>query len=407
MLLLSALNLNAWTFTWTGTNSTAWADAANWNKTGTNTGVNTIPGSLDDVVISSGTGRQPIMSANTSILNLTQSNGTLNLNDYTLTILNNASFTGGTVFRGTLTIENIASMQNTIFDASGTTITINKIGGSDNDLYGGNTFKGYAYIYNSSAYRFRLSVSSPDNYNGYIRYEERSTGALEPAYNGVNTYSSDISSTGSTNTVSIGLGTGQAVINSATTLYGNKIEYNRLVINSTNQTFRSLNGLKINFLKIISGTANGGNNTWQVERFEIVGGSFGEGTLEFKNIDSMKNGTFTNGAVLIKVNGGSSNIVYGGNIFNGVVRIRNNSDSLLRLANSVGDDFNGSINFEEMAAGDLQPAYNGLNTFSGEIVTNNSINTLVFGAGSGWVIIDGNTSQSINGNGLTTQLLVD
>lgn len=401
MLLLSSLDLNAWTFTWTGTNSSAWTDAGNWNKTGTNTGVNTIPGSLDNVEIVSGTGTQPILSASTSILNLTQSNGTLFLNDYTLTILNNASFTGGTVFRGTLSIENIASMQNTIFDASGTTITINKIGGSNNDLYGGNIFKGSAYIYNSSASRLRLSVSAPDNYNGYIRYEERSTGALEPAYNGVNTYSSDISSTGSTNTVSIGLGTGQAVINSATTLYGNKIEYNRLTINSTNQLFRSLNGLKINFLKIISGTASAGNNTWQVERFEIVGGSFGEGTMEFKNIDSMRNGTFINGAVLVKVNGGNSNIVYGGNTFNGSVTIRNNSDSLWQLANNSGDDFNGITSFEEMSTGDLRPAYNGINTFSGNFYTSNSANLIRFGDGLGWVVIDGNTNITINGNGLT------
>ena len=404
LLLLSSIDLNAWTFTWTGTNSSSWTDAGNWNKTGANTGVNTVPGSLDNVVISSSTGTQPILSANTSILNLNQSNGSLYLSDFTLTILNDANFTGGTVFRGTLSIANIAGMQNTTFDASGTTINIDKTGGSNNDLYGGNLFKGAAYIYNSSTSRFRLSVTSPDNYNGYIRYEERSTGALEPAYNGTNTYSSDMSSTNSTNTVSIGMGNGTAVINSATTLYGSKIEFNRLTIN-TSQLFRSLGALKINNLKIINGSVSASNNTWQVEKFEIVGGSFGEGTLEFKNIDSMYNGTFTNAAVLVKVNGGNSNVVYGGNVFNGTVTIRNNSDSLFRLANNIGDDYNGNTYFEEMSAGDLQPAYNGLNTFSGEIITNNSNYTIIFGDGSGWVVIDGNSSQSINGNGLTTPVV--
>ena len=119
----------------------------------------------------------------------------------------------------------------------------------------------------------------------------------------------------------------------------------------------------------------------------------------------MKNGTFIDGAQLIKVNGGSSNIVYGGNVFNGSVTVRNNSDSLLRLANSVGDDFNGSITFEEMSTGDLQPAYNGLNTLSGDINTTNSANTVSFGSGSGWIVIDGNTNQSINGNGSIPPIL--
>ena len=396
LLLLSSTNLNAWTFTWTGSNSSSWTDAGNWSRTGTNTGSNTFPGSADNVVINSGTGNQPALPGNTSITNLTQSAGNFNLADYTLTISNNASFTGGTLLHGWIDVNNITNMQSTTFDASGSVFVINKTGGSTNDVYGSNTFVGPIAILNSSSSRFRLSVTAPDNYSGFMHYEERSTGALEPAYNGINIYTADMGSQGSPNEVSIGMGTGSAVINGYTTVYGDKLFFNRLIIN-TNQAFSTIGNLNANLVRIIKGSLDPQSNTWTFTQASILGGSFEDGILQFTDLDSMQNATF-NGVTLIKLNGGSNNSEAGGNTFTGEVTIRNNSDKLFRLAAVNGDDYNGNTLFLEMSTGNLEPAYAGNSTLAGRLNTSGSANLITFGAGNGWVVIDGNVSQEIIGD---------
>jgi hypothetical protein len=403
LLLLSSFELNAWTFTWTGTNSSSWTDAGNWNQSGTNTGANTIPGSADDVVINNAFAPAVVISSNVTILNLSQSAGIFNLSGNDLNIDNNASFTGGTLLNGWVNVANITNMQNTRFDANGGVFIINKTGGSNNDLAGNNTFAGPIAILNSSASRFRLSVTNPDIHSGFIHYEERSSGDLEPAYNGVNIYPSDMGSSGSANTVSIGMGNGTAVLNGYTTLYGDKIYFNRLIVN-TNQNFSTLESLTVNSLRILSGIIDVQGNTLTVSNGSILGGSFDDGTIAFTNLDSMQNASF-NDFSIIKLTGGNDNFEAGGNSYSGTVTFRNNSDKIFRLSSTIGDDYNGNIVFLEMGSGNLEPAYSGSSTFGSQINTSGSSNAIEFGAGGGWVVIDGNYTQSIIGNAGTAPVI--
>lgn len=395
LLLLSSIDLNAWTFTWTGANSSSWTDAGNWSISGLNTGSNTTPGASDNVVINSNSGNQPLLSANSTITNLSQSAGIFNLNNFTLTVSNNADFTGGSLLRGTISAENISNMQNTTFDADNSQFIINKTGGTNNDLFGSNSFIGNIKIINSSTFRFRLGTGAADTYQlGYIYFNEQSTGQLEPAYNYANYFPCSISTQGSTNVVSFSMGSGVSVFNGTTTLLGDKFYFNSLTVNTT-QSFQTLTNLSINVLRIINGRADANNNTWLINNLTFNGGSFEDGVVEFLNLDTMQNTTFLEGAILNKV-GGGDNIVAGGNTINGSTQIINNSSSLLRLASTTGDDYNANIVFSEASTGQLEPAYLGNNTFAKDIEITGS-NEVSFGLGGGWFIVDGNQFQYFSG----------
>ena len=392
LLLFSNLNLNAWTFTWTGSVSNSWTDSGNWSISGANTGSNTTPGASDDVVINSNSGSQPLLPANTTITNLSQSAGIFNLNNFTLTVTNNADFTGGTLLRGTISVANITSMQSTTFDANSSQFTIDKTGGSNNDLFGSNSFIGAVSIVNSSSSRFRLATGAADTYQlGYIYFNEQSSGQLEPAYNYSNNFPCPVSTQNSTNVVSFSMGTGVSVFNGNTTLLGDKFFFNRLMVNTT-QSFLTEDNLSINVLSIINGAVDANSATWSVNNLILKGGSFEDGTIEFLNLDTMQNTTLGNGTILNKI-GGGDNVVAGGNTTNGSIQIINSSSNLLRLAAINGDDYNGNVRFLESSTGQLEPAYSGNNKFARNIDTDGS-NEISFGLGGGWFIVDGNQFQN-------------
>jgi hypothetical protein len=392
LIMLSNLDLNAWTFTWTGSVSNAWTNSGNWSISGTNTGSNTTPGASDDVVINSNSGTQPLLSANTTISNLSQSAGIFNLNNFTLTVTGDADFTGGTLLRGIISAANISSMQNTIFDANGSQFTIDKTGGANNDLFGSNSFNGSVSIVNSSTSRLRLASGAADTYQlGYIYFNEQSSGQLEPAYNYANYFPCSISTQSSTYVVSFSMGTsGVSVFNGKTTLFGDKYYFNRLLVNTTD-SFKTEDNLSINGLSIIKGVVDANSTTWFVNNLNLKGGTFENGTIEFDNLDTMQNTTLGDGTILNKV-GGGDNSVAGGNTINGSTEIRNSSSSLLRLATTNGDDYNANVWFIESSTGQLEPAYSGNNTFANDIDTDGP-NEISFGLGGGWFIVDGNQSQ--------------
>lgn len=80
-------------YTWTGTTSTAWSTATNWNPT---TGV---PGSADNVTIPTvSSGNYPVVSSSLTITNLTMTGGALTINSSAvLTTTGTVTISGGTV----------------------------------------------------------------------------------------------------------------------------------------------------------------------------------------------------------------------------------------------------------------------------------------------------------------------
>ena len=90
-------------YTWNGSKSVDWFNAANWTPS-------LVPGAADDVTINTAP-FPPVLSANTSVRNLTLNAETLELSTATLTVngkasLNGSSINGGTVaFAGDLSLE--------------------------------------------------------------------------------------------------------------------------------------------------------------------------------------------------------------------------------------------------------------------------------------------------------------
>lgn len=382
--ILSAFSASAATCTWVGGSNGAWGNAANWSG-------NAVPGSSDDVVFNNGSAaNMPELYFSTTVNSITMSAGTFTMSGNTLTVNATASFTGGTIKDGTM-YANDYVMANHRFEGL---LIFYKIGGGDNDLYGGNTFVGPIAFVNQDDNRWRFATTSPDVYQGVCHFSEDNTGQVEPAYNGNNTFSGDISTNNSTNLVTFGAGNGQVVITGTTTLYGT-VDFKRLTVNTTGQI--NLVDNTIEELRMIAGTIDLNSNTLTVTSGYFTGGNITDGTIKITNIQTMEGATFT-GPLTIEKTGGVDNVLYGGNTFNSNVTIINSSSALLRLANTTGDDFNGVINFRENASGQLEPAYNSNNTFSGNISTENTSNPVTFGAGSGIVIIDGSGFQEFVGN---------
>lgn len=94
-------------------------------------------------------------------------------------------------------------------------------------------------------------------------------------------------------------------------------------------------------------------------------------------------------------NGSTTNDWQGGNIF-GDFDLINNGTGRIRTANSLGgDSFNGDVTFIKNSTGAIEPAYNNVSTFGGDISTVGSNSVLTFGIGTGTVEINGNTTQEL------------
>jgi hypothetical protein len=126
----------------------------------------------------------------------------------------------------------------------------------------------------------------------------------------------------------------------------------------------------------------------------ITGGTISNGTLNVRDYNSLQNTTF-NGAITLIKTGPANDDTNGGNIYNGPTTIRNNGNRW-RHANTNGDIFNSTVTFIKNSNGNLEVAYNGANTFNGQVTINNFIANGTFSIGLG-----GGTS-TLNMGGLVT-----
>jgi hypothetical protein len=219
---------------------------------------------------------------------------------------------------------------------------------------------------------------------------------MEPAYNGNNTFSGDISANGSPSIVSFAMGSGAVVIDGSTTIYGSP-RFNRLTVNTTGQINIQENQ-PISVLRVIAGTLDLDNNQITSSQVYFTGGTVEDGIIVTSDIMAMENTTFQ-GPLEIEKTGGSDNTVNGGNTFTlNDITLINSSNKRFRMANTTGDDFNNDITFIRDGSGTFEVAYKGNNTFAGDISTDGSNNPVQFGLSNGIVIIDGNTTQELIGD---------
>ncbi|MCH6233060.1 T9SS type A sorting domain-containing protein [Cognataquiflexum rubidum] len=137
-----------------------------------------------------------------------------------------------------------------------------------------------------------------------------------------------------------------------------------------NNTFTAFTGIQLN---------NGGNSF-----------STNPGTLT----TMIKNGTTTNDWM-------------GGNTF-GDFTLVNNGTGRIRTASpavGVGDTFLGDVTFAKNSTGAIEPAFNNVSTFAGDISTALSNTVLTFGLGTGTVEINGSTAQNLLTDGTLIPVL--
>ena len=316
------------------------------------------------------------------------------------------NFTQANTFarNGTFTAANINMTQaGNSFATAGGSVTFTKTGGGTNQWNGGNTF-GIVSVINNSNSLFRLGTNTGDTFNSTSTFTNTGTNFLGIAFRGTNTFAQQITinNSNANGEVRFGEGGGTSTLTTGGVVtsgfsVGNLLEFNNFtqVQNSPNgnfgvTTFTSINSSFQGDFEVTATTIN----------FTQANTFARNGTFTAANINMTQAGnsfaTVSGTANFTKTGGGANNW-FGGNSF-GTTIIRNNSNSNLRLANNNGDTFNRNVSFIKSGSGNIEPAYNGINSFRGDISTVGSNASIFFAEGNGTVLIDGNTSQLWEGN---------
>jgi hypothetical protein len=132
----------------------------------------------------------------------------------------------------------------------------------------------------------------------------------------------------------------------------------------------------------------------------VGGGSTFDGDATLAAPQVYLNGATYNRTATISKTGATDNTSTGGNTFVGTSLLTNSGIGRMRLANSTADAFVGAVTFVKTNTGVIEPGYNAISTFAGNITTN-SATTVLFGGGSGGVEFTGGAAQSVNKTGGT------
>jgi hypothetical protein len=179
VLCLAIQVVHAGSYTWNGSQSTAWNVSANWTPNG-------VPSTNDTVTISNGNVSSILLDGNRTITRLVISANTLDLNTYELHVSGRSSLNGGSVTNGNLKLRGTSAFfQGTnfycvmdviagqlkfsggIFDQGG---SFEQTGSSSGWGDGGCTFNGNVTIKNSGATVLRMGQINDDIFNGDVTY---------------------------------------------------------------------------------------------------------------------------------------------------------------------------------------------------------------------------------------------
>ncbi|GEM_PF-883194 len=307
---------------------------------------------------------------------------------------------------GTFTALDInQTLAGSLFATAGGAAIFNKTGGGANQWFGGNTF-GTATFNNNSNQALRLAFNTGDTFNSSSIFNNTGTtagGIIEIARSGTNSFAQQIAINNSNALGSILIGENAGTSTQANGgLVTSGFPIGILRIRNFTQLSNSPNG------GFIPTTFTSNSNSFQGDFSVISTGDItftGSNTFartnvfQATNINTAVGNNFSvlSGATIFTKTGGAANLWPGGNTYGNVTFV-NNSNSVLRLANTSGDTFNGNVVFLKSSIGNIEPAYNGTNTFGGNITTTGSTTPLTFGLSNGIVQINGTGSQSLSGN---------
>lgn len=418
ILFVATFSLGFAQTTWNGSVSSDWNTAANWTPAN-------VPNANNEDALINGAGTfQPVMTSNISIRDISVTGGSLGLAGFTLTSSRNGIFTGGSINNGNLVINDFNNLSNMVFNG---TMTLTKSAGNDDDLQGGNIFNGPTTITNSDGNRLRFAQTNGDTFNALLTVNKNNTGNIEMAYNGTNSINSIIinnTNTGGQMNFGVGGGTsslvtgglittgfvGTLVINNMTqtlnvanspfnittfTVANSTFLGNFQVTTSGNMTFTGANTFQGNNTFISGGqiTMAAGGNTFSLSSNATTITRNGGGGITWGPGNTFGNLTLTN-------NGGQL-VMNGGNIFNGNTLMINESNNNIRLAEVVGDTFNGPVIFQNNGTAFFDISRRGTNIFEDQVTINNTDATGEIRIGE-----FGGTSELRNGGLVTTDFIV-
>ncbi len=290
-------------------------------------------------------------------------------------------FSGNTFLEKTGAVDNLSNGNNTF----SSTATIKNSGTGFFRTNGNNTFGGATSLINTSSSDLLLELVTGSTYNGDVILTNSGTSTLRAVYRGTSNFNGNI------------------------------------LVNNT-----SGNGI------YFSEHASGSSTLASGKTITVGAGGFATGTLWLQRFTQNSNaaqnivltgaGTFITGSASVwngSIAVSSPSLFLNGNVFNGITNsfvktgttidnsnggntfatgttstFTNAGSGIFRLANSTGDVFSGSAVFLQ-SSGTLNPAYNSVTTFAGDITTNGAA-VITFGAGTGSSRFTGADNQSVS-----------
>lgn len=296
-------------------------------------------------------------------------------------------FMEGGVFNGTAWLEKTGATVNgstgNMTFQSNTTIRLSGTGYLRTN--GGHTFNGPTSLINSGTDYLLLELGTGSTYNGSLTLTNNGSSNVRMAYAGTSAFNGNIqvNSTSGTGVYFGESATGFATLANARTITvgGTGFTAGELRLHRFTQSGTTAQSL------VLTGSAGfrtGPASAWNGNLTASAPLVFLDGT------------TFSGTTNSITKTGATTDTSVGGNIFSlgTTTTLANTGTGVFRLANGTGDDFIGNVIFNQTAGG-IQPAYNTVSTFRGDVTVNGTA-TILFGAAAGTATFTGTVNQNVN-----------
>jgi hypothetical protein len=399
-LFMLSTATNAASYVWNGSVSTEWGNPLNWTPNG-------MPDLGDDVVISNQT-NNPIFEEISGLNNFTMTSGTLDLSYFTMVVTGTATFNGGSISNGNISMTGPAIFSGTTLSAG---ITINSssfqfnggtfnnavsatyTGSSDITSSGGNTFNSTFTLSNSGSGNVTLCNTNPDTYKGSVTFSNSGSGIIFPSHTATgNSFQGSITfnSTSSSQGVRFGQNGGTSTLTSSNTL------------NIGGSGF-SVGDLRLKSFTTSGTTAQTLTLTGSAALYIEAGCSFG-GNITFTTPQVFLNGATFSGTSTISKTGTTSNQSLGGNTFTGAASISNSGSGDLILGVSNPDVFSSTSTFSNSGSGTMFVAQLASGTLFNDnvvVTSTGSSRGIRFGQSGGTSVLASGKTITIGGGGFT------
>ncbi len=293
-------------------------------------------------------------------------------------------FLSGATFNGTASLEktgagNSTGAGNNIFNS---TATITNSGTDVLRTNGNNTFNGTTTLINSGSNDLLLELVNGSTYNGNLTLTNTGSSYIRAAYLGSTAFNGNIF-VNSTNGIGVyfvenALGSATLAVGQSIAVGGTGFSFGELRIQRFTQAGATPQTLTLTGAAVFR---SGANAIWN-------------GDLTVTSPRVFLDGSTFNGATTITKTNAVSDVSVGGNTFSGTTLLANAGTGIFRLGNTNPDIFAGNVTFDQQS-GSLQPAYNSVSTFQGNVSVNGN-SAITFGANVGTASFEGGNNQVIN-----------